>query len=170
LFAFATSVRGPIFLFILAVIEPIFSSVPSVGSILAESLAFSGFVLASLIALARRKDGSVLFLSILFLGLSATLLSPLLTTSYQLPISYKYGIVESGFPFQWYTQIIPSEVVVFCPRVSFCPIAHFGYIPRNPVNIFYLLVDMLFYGALVVGMMSSYKASIIISRRLKAAP
>ena len=169
LFEFATSVRGPIFLFILAVIEPIFSSRPATGSILSESLAFSGFVLASLIALARRKHGSVLFLSILFLGLSASLLSPLLTTSYRLPMSYRYGIVESGFPFQWYMQIIPSQVGLFCPRVSLCPISHFGYIPRNPVSMFYLLVDMIFYGALVVGILTGYKASVIVSRRLRAA-
>ena len=168
LWEFATSVRGPIYLFLLAVVEPIFSPFPAVSSILAESLAFSGFILASLIALARRKYGTVLFLSILFLGLSATLFSTLATTSYRLPRPYFQGTVEAGFPLPWYTQILPFQAVSICPPASLCP-RWFGYIPHNPVNPFYLLVDILFYGALVLGIMTGYKATIIVSRKLKGA-
>jgi len=53
------------------------------------------------------------------------------------------------------------QAVSICPPASLCP-RWFGYIPHNPVNPFYLLVDILFYGALVVGIMTGYKATIIV--------
>jgi hypothetical protein len=96
-----------------------------------------------------------------------TLLSTLSTTVYNLPNRYLPGSIKAGFPFQWYAQIIPAPETPYCPPGSLCPLYH--YIPNNPVSPFYLLVDILFYGAVVVGILTGYGVSIIVSRRLKVA-